>query len=73
MTDMPITHTHIPPFPTAIFPSGRISFYVKDDLYGKIAGKSKKTIWLYSWKLYAKYYDERRYRFNKETKELETL
>ena len=72
MTDMDITHSFIPPFPTAIFPSGRVNFYIKDDIFGKIPGK-KNFVRLYTWTLYAKFYDNKKFKFNNETMMLEKV
>lgn len=54
---MAITKNYLPPFPSLMFPSGRVNFYIKDDLFGRIANK-KKLVHLYTWELYGKFFEK---------------
>lgn len=61
MTNKVISPKYLPPFPTFTFPSGRMFFKVKDELFGKISG-SKKLVPLYSWELYGRYLDDSKFK-----------
>jgi hypothetical protein len=52
-----ITSNHLPPFPRLLFPSGRVGFHIKDELFGKVA-KQKKLVKLYTWELFGKVFDD---------------
>lgn len=58
MINMRVTTNFLPPFPRVMFPSGRVAFYVKDDIYGKVNAKQKKMVRLYTWELFGKVYDD---------------
>jgi len=56
MTDKRTSTAFLPPFPLAIFPTGRVAFHIRDVLYGKIATQ-KKLVHLYTWEIFGKVYN----------------